>query len=926
MFRWPFRKKNPVALSANHDRASERGVALVLTLLVLALLLVLGISFTYQTRSSLQEAQVNADTTRARLLAESALERAMAFIHYNYDYNASQPTPEKDVYPATRTDGKYIFGYCNNGDWAGRYYAASTAPTPDQAGIETALAANVGFDFTPSWTDQVSHPLALTNGSATWYPGWHHAWGPEPFTDQNENGKYDPGEPYIDLNNDGNWNDNGALVGRMAFLAVDESGKLDPTYCVSFHEPFSDANRDGTYTSGEKFWDWDGNNNYTSTPFQEGSEKRWGVYPQEIDLEYALPSTIRAARDGWRTMIPIVNGTPTRWFSWFHIFRRTGVTPTVAKQLTQTLFPFSYDIEAYYTGSLPTTAANQYHRFDIVNADWENTRSNKPTVSSLDAATGAPFWDTTATPPKIKAPPANGGAIPWLSKMVAADGTTKVGNQVAANIIDYCDSDNDATRPSSFNLPTDSAPFPNPPAYFGNEKSPYINEVQTDVNFSVTAGTPGPPPTSGTASLQITVTFEVVNIFAENLNNFRLTAYVEFSGIPAGATLSGAGIQVSSSGTHRIVRYGPYPISAGLNTYQTRAATSTFTWAASPIPPPTISFNEENISVVLSRVSNGCDLTILRKTDASSPGHAWVSPVPLAATTVGTQASDSIEATDPRCNTELSTWNWKSSTWTTGVLGQGTPGSVNTHGNPKNPGGLTYSYDTETTTDVSQNLSTAFIRNGPPKSLWELGCISRGEPWRTINLKKYGSTGKYEDGDAAILDQVKLGDPPVTHGKVNANSPVSGVWQALLDHIYVGTKYDFSAAGTAISLTAPLTAIRAQQPFVHRGEVAKVTAFSDGTFVTTPQDTDAKQEEIIGKIANLLTVRQNFFTIIATGQAVKDVGVFASPGTNPPDSLEFDSTKHRYCTVLATQKIMAVVYRDAFTNQFKVVRWEYLEE
>ncbi|NOY79555.1 MAG: hypothetical protein GXP31_00990, partial [Kiritimatiellaeota bacterium] len=489
MVRWPFKKKSPTPSSPVGDketpaRDSEHGVALLLTLGALALLMVLAVSFAFQSRVNLQGAQVNADTIRARLLAESALERAMAFLHYNYDYAGppAQTDPTRDVYPATRTNGKYIFGYCNDGDWTGRFYAVSTAPSLDQAGVETALAANVGFDFTPSWmyqTDASSpHPLVLTNGlGSTWQPSWQHTWGPEPYTDQNGNGAYDSGEPFTDLNGNGSWDNDGALMGRIAFLVVDESGKLDPTSCVTFHEPYSDYDRNGSYTAGEKFWDWDGNSAYSTGTLPEGSEPRVGASTQEIDL---IPAAINnTIANLFRSNMPGASGgTPLQWFSWYNIRQgipQASMSDAQAKLCTLTLFPFSYDIEAYYTGGVPSSPANQFHRFDLVNVDWPNAVADKPTVPSLTGGSGTAFWDTSTTPPTITTSlPAGGGAIPWLSQMVAEDGTTSVSNQVAANLIDYCDQDSDGTENATSNY--------NPGAltatYCGLERVPYINEVQ----------------------------------------------------------------------------------------------------------------------------------------------------------------------------------------------------------------------------------------------------------------------------------------------------------------------------------------------------------------------------------------------------------------------------------------------------------------
>ena len=86
-------------------------------------------------------------------------------------------------------------------------------------------------------------------------------------------------------------------------------------------------------------------------------------------------------------------------------------------------------------------------------------------------------------------------------------------------------------------------------------------------------------------------------------------------------------------------------------------------------------------------------------------------------------------------------------------------------------------------------FSTAFIPNAPITSLWQLGAVSRGVPAQTINLKKYGGPKggqKYEDGDAWLLDYLKLNelkaDSPFP-GKFNPNCFYARAYRYLLANI-----------------------------------------------------------------------------------------------------------------------------------------------
>ncbi|MBQ9337070.1 MAG: hypothetical protein IJS14_07240 [Lentisphaeria bacterium] len=74
---------------------------------------------------------------------------------------------------------------------------------------------------------------------------------------------------------------------------------------------------------------------------------------------------------------------------------------------------------------------------------------------------------------------------------------------------------------------------------------------------------------------------------------------------------------------------------------------------------------------------------------------------------------------------------------------------------------------------LARRLPTGIIRHGQMLSFWELGCISRGKPFETLNLlKKSGASPdfSYEKGDAVLFDQLKLSDNDYTEGKVNVNA------------------------------------------------------------------------------------------------------------------------------------------------------------
>ena len=247
--------------------------------------------------------------------------------------------------------------------------------------------------------------------------------------------------------------------------------------------------------------------------------------------------------------------------------------------------------------------------------------------------------------------------------------------------------------------------------------------------------------------------------------------------------------------------------------------------------------------------------------------------------------------------------------------------------------------DTETAADpawlgtnAGQHVSTAYIRNSPMVSAWELGLIHRGREWQTLNLKKAGGfdgaasisldnmkdsynwTGSgtdYAKGDGAILDFVKLGVNCRSMGKLQLKQlssdaiTRSGVTPAysrdlvkmLFDKIRVGqTMKDFytdtafgstpatPTGGSAVSTPAAATTAfvsavdsLAGDSFALRSQFLNTAYGQSGTtFGLAQSANDALQEELIGKTANLLTVggntAGNIFRVLIVAQSIKDGG------------------------------------------------------
>lgn len=271
-------------------------------------------------------------------------------------------------------------------------------------------------------------------------------------------------------------------------------------------------------------------------------------------------------------------------------------------------------------------------------------------------------------------------------------------------------------------------------------------------------------------------------------------------------------------------------------------------------------------------------------------------------------------------------------------------GQRNTDANPNSKdaaGGTAFDsrYDVEFATDPAwrgsaddEHLSTAFIRNAPMESLWELGAIHRGSAWQTLNLtsaKKPGSTTEsvgaedmrqsmgwadsgtsYEGGDGGILEQVKMSDDAYCMGKVDVNmlcestsvNPEYSSWdddvgKAIFYNLKLGHTFqnylDKSLPDTGLTVISDDSASKAvpylkqsaDRPFENRAQFLDWTdgvsggKFANGYGVVIESATyenwpDAKREELVGKTINLLKADVSPSTaiqMVVVAQTVRDL-------------------------------------------------------
>ncbi len=870
---------------ARAARRRQRGVAIIMSLGILALLMVLAIGFVFTSRTERNAAAANTDQITARHFAEHSVQACMGGVKYFYQYagsaNYNTAGAKVGLYPAASAPQPAgtaatttPFMQMASGPWMGRCYAAALTNGYPTDSLDSALSLALR-DSSGSTAPTAYVAPPVTPDRITWLP-MHTTIGGV----------------------------GGYLFGRVAYMMIDESGKLDPNVRVSAFP--------------------------TSVMMAGTPGVRVGTSPREIDVNKAVQDF---ASFDFTASIP--------WTSWQHIYANAAAAAKNSMTILadksdysvrrtnetvfDVLFPYSYDIEAFYgtrgnPGAIPSTATDatnngtDFHRFNLARTDW----STMTLATLLDTTKVREFWDTTQSPP-VPSTAGTTDCIPWLALVKGDTGDaakdTILRNQVAANIIDYCNVKTNAATSdyaAAGGAPKDAGYTPASATYVGLKKSPYISKVAMTWTMTRGAGAGLPPKYPYTLTLSMDV--EVVNIYSAASDPCTVDVDLTFTGGMPTAAQAPAGVIVnpsataSTSGARLSFNFG----SVAAKGYSKLTQTVTYTWNSIAITPPAV--NVSYIGAVLKQGGVLKDFSEISRNATTPPSFTIALAVP---------ATGWFGTYDPRCNTAQTEWLW--------TAGAAAPATGN--GGMSNPSAAGATCDTETATDPT-GLSTAYIAEQPFTSLWEIGCIHRGEKWRTLNLHPAAghatADGSYANGDTALLDQCKISDPTspstglISRGKVNPNSRSYYVWKALLDGVMVGCPYVTNTGGTAVDMAVAWPLIQAHNiasgtVFAGRGETGELLAT-----LTPAATTDAAKEELAGKLCNLLTTRQNYFTIIVTGQSTRDLRGVTVAGD--PTVLSGSLGPWTTFRVRGEQKIVAIIYRDAYTNKYRVERLYYVDE
>ena len=681
---------------------------------------------------------------------------------------------------------------------------------------------------------------------------------------------------------------------------------------------------------------------------------------------------------------PKPNGTETKmpWFSYDHLINRTGngcfingQTEDPARAIGTDIFAFRFFSQWEPESFITALGGDEYARFDLTgyeNGDRDKSfyESNKPVCKNEACAWYAEdlddakdLIDELVTSDVDEWETFDGGgqtAIPFLSAMVGkgldSGSTDELAKHVAANMIDFCDENNTATIPPDYDFATADAE----PAYCGNEKVPYINEVVFEVHATREASLADEGKTYA-YYLEVTPKVELVNIFDESVECSQIQLRVLGTlTVTCGHTAHGTHPTTGTPEAKDLSFTFTDAVSIAGNTlYATKAFTSQAVLDYSegylnsqmdPITllpvymPPAVKY-EFTITKVLVQTTDGTNVLDLA---FSNKELDEVITIEMPGGSAGIASFEktyyaSLQAIDPRCNHRAMDWYWNKNTANSVIVEEeqiATDGDVRTldainkYANASDFETQYSSYgDKDKESSSDQKYHNAFIKNAPFENFWELGTIHRGEPFRTIRLTKYtaftaGADISYGDGDGAILDQLKIGPICYSKGKFNSNSRI---FRNYADVLFRGIKTDDDIEHGSITYTsttpitiANLAAGTWPAPGLSRAEFVSalpIASYGD----------DMEAESIIGRTANLLSTRNDAYTIIIVAQAMTEFEDQTAMGTLWSDANFMKSVLNpthydgKYCSILGTKILTVNVLRDAWTNNFTIFRKSYAD-
>jgi len=946
------------------NRDGEKGIALIITLGILSILIVVALAFAASARTSRKAAATHASVTAARLIAESALAKVTGLIRY---YNTHNGTINiQTLGSATQTSGVTVPADGKR-DWLYRILSG-TDDAIKQSNLDSNYP-NLSWEYVVvdgkirgrvAYTLEANskvNPARIVDNS-TKYP---NAVGSPLVRDE----KSDP-QPRIGIDvNEMRLDDLPNISSYVSNLSDFNSTAASPAGQLTDDGDWSDID----YLCSKLGVSGTGKAKFKEDWFRTNAFEMKAAFWCDDDGDGKIEANGTAATGG--------TDNDDEMYCRFNLRRYVDNNGNGV-----------YDAGDTNLWNDLNGDGSPYNDLADVNYLLQDPkRIDDPTAAPND--TGGIMWLSRWGKKKDGVTDMTGGISGWALHEINGDiSIHNMKVRLAANIIDYCDNDDVPTSdadPLHWGENLDGTPWP---TFFGHERTRYINEIMLAANPAFGVTTSG-GQTTFDYQIDFYLAVETINMFRENVPDTDIRNTYGILDVtytnPDGTTTSKqeilsyhvlSGISSDTGGPHF-----DFELKA---IYIPNKTIATVTSPTVPGVTPSMEIRLEPFKTVLWQATS--TKTPPTPPHAVDCINFYSNSHKFHKVTNGNWSECHIYMYDPKMKRTQIHWDDVGSTPPTLNPGNN-PNANPTAGRYQKY--LMDKDSTPVVVDSAAGhyVQSAFIRDDIMKSPWELGFIPRGYPFQTLNLAEFNdSDGKtnntifdnkhmrsggnfyarnhwsyancQQGGDANILSQIKMQPEMSRYGLVDINTKEKDILKLLLSRIRIGQTDldDFTSDGTELTsaqVDQLANAIyNANGGYSHRAQVANAldtVMSSDPAF-----DTAAKREEVIGKFINLTSTASNEYRIIILAQTIKDVGgVTLSKDLNYDGKIDASGASDKYDAdgdadtsdtidetkptaldtydpmfdeITAEQKVAVDIAYDATTNEWQILKYEYMDD
>jgi len=471
--------------------------------------------------------------------------------------------------------------------------------------------------------------------------------------------------------------------------------------------------------------------------------------------------------------------------------------------------------------------------------------------------------------------------VPTLVAMLTAAQITTNREQIAVNLIDFHTS---SRYPTVYTNNGNTYIGIKPTPYLNQVL--LTNQVVT----KIVTNAPGSSPTNYVVDVFVNTCSEIWNPYGTFPDTCMVVVASTVSMIASNGQLSlNFPIIATNYFGSGLANFTPSTVSAGLtNGYYVAtnviAVAQNIIWSTNSTLPASILLTQTVNSVSFYGLTNGIGgipmlINQVQPTNIAALTYGWVGVVAGQYPKTnynGVTGVFNLEADDPRMN--------KLYKPTTAAANNSLGVANTTTWSPNAPN--TNAWAAFPDTGCREGLASYYVKTNAYISIGEIGYVHRGEPWATLRLQPTWAFSQCaptppQASDSQLLEFIRVNDFNDVAGRINVNSDVNGplgshqspaffaLFSGLSNSVY-GTITDAKIT----SIIAEIDAYRSTLPGGMMGSIGKICEITNlvtdlsGNLISSTND--AAREEIIRDVANLISARGGGAAqIIGWGQIIK---------------------------------------------------------